>query len=348
MTESLWYCYSDGGFFMTPVTLSLVLCFLNGQPADAPATFPEQPLKAALAQAKEQDKLIVAEFWTYHGEPSHSYAEKTLSTPAVRTWLGNHAAGCRINFNFNRSLRTRFHVIETPTVLLLDTKLQIWAKLKGAHPPEKVVEKLEEGRRIREAFLEAQKAIAGNPQDAAVHLALTRGYIQMGNPESAEKALREFHRLDPLGTIGCHEKLAFDIGYIHHLRRRDSEAERLYRLSAEWARTGRKDIRASVLYFLASLQMRSDQYDKAIAVLELLLDEFKKLPESSEEIFVPHRSEVLYVLALQYMQHTKTPEKGKKMLETIAEQYAGRFAEAAEHYLRHIEMEGLEGVRKKR
>jgi tetratricopeptide (TPR) repeat protein len=295
------------------------------------AAFPTTPLKPAVEAARAENRLVVAEFWTFNAEPSRSYAQKILSQPPVMAWVEEHARGARVNADFNRKLSADFHVQELPTLLVMDSTAQVWGRITGPRRPEEIVKELGAILADREAFAEAQKALAAKPDDAAALAKLVTGFIRQEKPKEAEEALLRLRAADPTGAVACHEALAFAIAdAILEPRRNIPEAIRLFKVAADWAERGKKEIRENALFRLANLKLLEGDFSAAAKLLELLLAESPRFPD---------RSKALYVLGLVYVRDLKDKAKGKTILLDLAKHYADRFSVAAEKLLESIALE---------
>jgi len=290
-----------------------------------PVSFPKTALKPAIKEAQRTHKLILVEFWTFNTEPSRSYSEKVLGTPTVLNWLAAHALGARVNFDFNASLCKRFFVKEVPTLLLLDEKLRVWARITGSRRPAEIVRELDRALKERAAFRRALKVLKENPKDGAALLDLYRGYLRQENAKQAEAALLKLKDVDPEGKLLPPAEGAFDIAArILEPRRQTNQAIRLFTRAAEWARKRNPEVRRDALFRLANLKLLEGEPDTAAKLLELLLSEFKRFPD---------RSKALYVLGLIYVRDLKETKKGKKVLIEVRDRYADRFSLAAERLL---------------
>lgn len=322
-------------------------CFfmvLNAAAAESEAiapvqAFPRTALKKAQPQAQSAQRFLLVEFWTYNTPESRVFHKKVLSNPKVLTWLNQHAVGARINFDFNKRLRTHFHVKDLPSVLLLDGDLRIWGRAAGAIKPDSLIKTLEKGRAMRDAFLAAQKKLKQSPNDPAQLLALVKGYIHQEDGKTAQSHLMQLCKVDPGFQSGPLEKLAFDIGHVLDGRHQNVQAKKSYHLAATWAKNRNHAVRAASLYHLAVLQLRTKQPDKAMQLLELLLDEFDPMPKATEALFIPKRSEVMYVLATQYIKDANDMSRGVALLKKVVNNYGDRFSEAAEKLLALTELQ---------
>ncbi len=290
-----------------------------------PTEFPVVALKPALEMAREQQRFVLAEFWTYTAEPSRSYARKVLSRPAVLQWLGKCAVGARVNADFNKKLRTRFAVKDLPTLLLFDADLRLWCRITGPRKPKEIVTELEAARADHRAFYEAQAILQTTPRDSRALAAQVTGYLRQENAEQAEKALMELRTADPDGTAACQEKLAFAIAdQILEPRGDLPGAIRLFALAADWSRTGKRELRQKAVFRLANLKLREGEYEKTVELLELLLKESKEFPD---------RSKAMFVLGTTYVRQLKNYKKGRVILQQLVKQHADRWAVEAEKFL---------------
>ena len=305
---------------LTPL-VSVVLCAGS-------ALFPATALKPALAEARDGDRLVVAEFWTFGAEPSRSYRTKELSRPEVLAFLENHAVGARVNADFNPSLKKRYFVKELPTVLLLDGNAVLWGRVTGAVPAPKLVERLEDARKERAAFFAARRTLEQSPGDAAALLAIFKGYLRREEADKAEEALTNLRRADPEAETARPEELAFAIAAEILEPRRDlANAVRLYAQAADWARSGNREIRSAALFHVANLKLAAGEPQVTAEVLRLLLEEFPRFPD---------RSKALYVLGLTYVRELKQPDKGEPYLKEARDSYSDRFSEAAATLLENL------------
>ena len=305
--------------------MTLVFCVLLGAAQAPPVEFPATALKPALAEAQAADRLVVAEFWTMKTEPSRSYRARTLSSPAVLAWLAAHGVGARVNLDFNAKICAQLAVVDVPTLLVLDSDARVWGRIAGEKKPEEIVAELEAARVARAAFAAAEATLASAPEDAAALRARVEGLLRNENPAEAEKALLHLARVSR-ETRG-REALALRIGNLYFLARKDAAARRVYMQAADWARGGDWSVRPPAVIALAAIELRGNRPDSAVRLLEVLLDESDRFPE---------RSQALFVLGETYLTKLRDRAKAKEILRRLSENYADRYAQAAQTLLRYI------------
>jgi hypothetical protein len=311
--------------------LTLAIACLLGAPADA---FPVTPLRAAVETARQENRLVLAEFWTFDAEPSRSYAAKVLGQEPVLVWLAAHGIGARVNTDFNKKLAERFVIKETPTLLVLDGQLALWGRIAGPRSPQDIAAALAAIVADRRAFLEAQERLPGDPANAVELSKLLRGYVRQENGREAEAILGRLRAADPAGAATRPEVLAFAIGdAIYEPRKQLDEAIRVYYQAAEWAKSRNREIREQALFRLANLKLFAHEPEKTVELLELLLKESPEFPE---------RSKAMYVLGITCCKEFGPEardriEKGKKILAELGDTYADRFAVEAEKFLDSID-----------
>lgn len=302
---------------------------------ETPGEFPKTPLKLAIEEAKAQNRLVVAEFWTMKTEPSRSYAKTALAAPPVLAWLGQHGVGARVNADFNKKLCAQLSVVDLPTLLVLDADLALWARIEGERKPADIAAELEAARNARAAFAQAETTLKDTPDDIAALRTRIDGLIRREDPVEAEKTLMRCANTDA-GRLG-REDLALRVGNLYYLKRLDKEATRVLLLAADWARGGNKEARPQAIVALAAIELRANKPDKAVEILELLLKEFDRFPD---------RSKALFMLGETYLNKLEARAKAKEVLLRLRDNYADRFSEAAKSLLSYIELldKGLIGT----
>jgi len=81
---------------------------------------------------------------------------------------------------------------------------------------------------------------------------------------------------------------------------------------------------------LAAIELRGNRPDSAVRLLEVLLDESDRFPE---------RSQALFVLGETYLTKLRDRAKAKEILRRLSENYADRYAQAAQTLLRYIALQ---------
>ena len=96
---------------------ALAVFLLAVLPADVP--FADLDYAAALAKAKEQQKLLIVDFTASRCGPCKRMEAKTWPAAEVEAWLGQNAIAIQVDVDQEKKLAQQFKVTAMPTVVVL-------------------------------------------------------------------------------------------------------------------------------------------------------------------------------------------------------------------------------------
>lgn len=127
----------------------VALSFLAGC-AGEPSKDKDSSLDAALARAKAENKVVVADFYTDWCHWCKVLDEKTWKDPKVEAWLKDKVVFIKLDAEKEVQAAKRYYVRSYPQIAFIKPDGSLLGKIEGFKPPE-------------EFLKEAETILAGKP-----------------------------------------------------------------------------------------------------------------------------------------------------------------------------------------
>ena len=232
---------------------------------------------AALGQAKDSGKRVLAYFYTGGSEMCEKFEEGVLSDAEVVSAASAFVC-VRVNASAQTEAAAKFDVRGVPTVLVLDRQGGELARVSGLAERATLLTQLEEGlSRSRGMTLrEARELAAKDPADVEANWRVAQAYLNDGREELADPYLRNVIGYDEEDRYRHTADAMFALGFcLGHRSKHGGAAYCMEHLLARWPDFKDKD---KALYCLGLSQLATGQRDRGRAALERLIHE---CPQSS-------------------------------------------------------------------
>ena len=241
-------------------------------------------LPAALGQAKDSGKQVLAYFYMGGSEMCEEFEEGVLSDAEVVSAYSAFVC-VRVNASAQTEAAAKFDVRGAPTVLVLDKQGGELARVSGLAEKAMLLAPLRAGleqstegwSRSRGMTLrEARELAAKDPADVEVNWRVAQAYLNDGREELADPYLRNIIGHDDENHYGHTADAIFALGFcLGHRGKHGGAAYCMEHLLARWPDFKDKD---KALYCLGLSQLAMGERGKGRAALERLIHE---CPQSS-------------------------------------------------------------------
>ena len=232
-------------------------------------------LPAALKEAKDSGKRVLAYFYTGGSETCQKFEEGVLANAEV---VGSASAfvSVRVNAAAQAEAAAKFDVRGAPTVLVLDGHGGELARVSGLAEKATLLARLVDGLSNKMTLRKAQQLAANNPADVEANWRVAQAYLDSGREEMADPYLRNVIGHDDENRYGHTADAMFALGFcLGHRGKHGGSAYCMEHLLARWPDFKDKD---KALYCLGLSQLATGQRDEGRATLERLT---KECPQSS-------------------------------------------------------------------
>ena len=227
-------------------------------------------LPAALGQAKDSGKQVLAYFYTGGSETCEKFEEGVLSDAEVVS--AARAFVCvRVNASAQTESATKFDVRGAPTVLVLDKQGGELARVSGLTDKATLIARLTDGQSANMTLREARELATKDPADVEANWRVAQVYLNDGREELADPYLRNVIGHDDENRYGHTADATFALGFcLGHRGKHGGAAYCMEHLLARWPDFKDKD---KALYCLGLSQLAMGERGKGRAALERLIHE---------------------------------------------------------------------------
>jgi TolA-binding protein len=232
-------------------------------------------LPAALKEAKDSGKRVLAYFYTGGSETCQKFEEGVLADTEV-VGAASAFVSVRVNVAAHAEAAAKFDVRGAPTVLVLDAQGGELARVSGLAEKATLLSRLVDGLSSKMTLREAQQLAEKNPTDVEANWRLAQAYLDSGREELADPHLRNVISHDDENRYGHTADAMFALGFcLGHRGKHGGAAYCMEHLLARWPDFKDKD---KALYCLGLSRLATGQRDEGRATLERLI---KECPQSS-------------------------------------------------------------------
>jgi thioredoxin-like negative regulator of GroEL len=232
-------------------------------------------LPAALKEANDSGKRVLAYFYTSGSETCQKFEEGVLADTEVVGSAGAFVS-VRVNAAAQTDVAAKFDVRGAPTVLVLDKQGGELARVSGLAEKATLLTRLVDGLSNKMTLREAQQLAAKNPADVEANWRVAQACLDSGREELADPYLRNVVGHDEENRYGHTADAMFALGFcLGHRGKYGGSAYCMEHLLARWPDFKDKD---KALYCLGLSQLATGQRDEGRATLERLTQE---CPQSS-------------------------------------------------------------------
>ena len=172
----------------------------------------EGSLEQALAQAKQDRKLVFVDVGAYWCPPCHELDEKVFTQPEFGEWLGSRMIALHIDAEKGEGpeLVERYHVQAYPTMLVLEASGVEKGRVVDfveAGPLQLELDGIAKGGNTLDALT---KAVERDPEDLEARYRLAHAYTLAAKREEADSVFAGLVAADPDNAKGYASKVFYD------------------------------------------------------------------------------------------------------------------------------------------
>lgn len=146
--------------------IALLIGFAIALPVLADAPFEDISYPAALKKARENDKIVIIDFYTTWCGPCKMLDRRTWPDEDVRKWLDKHAVCMKVDAEVSKEFARRFKVRAYPTIVFIKADGSVLDSIVGFRTPRDFLEEAEGALTGKDALTRAREAFeAGDTED---------------------------------------------------------------------------------------------------------------------------------------------------------------------------------------
>ncbi|HPF37670.1 MAG TPA: thioredoxin family protein [Phycisphaerae bacterium] len=188
--------------------------------ADAP--FEDLSYPAAVKKAKENEKIVLIDFYTTWCGPCKMLDRRTWPDANVQKWLAKHAVCIKVDAEASREFAAKFKVRAYPTIIFVNPEGKVLDRIVGYRGPEAFIEAAEGALSGKDALTRAKEAFeSGDTNDPMRRGDYAQKLVDLGEYQKAlEHYLWCFDHGEQhsIGYGGV--RVSFLLGYIKDLGER--------------------------------------------------------------------------------------------------------------------------------
>lgn len=116
--------------------------------AAMPAIFDQRGYQSALADASQNDRLLVVKFTAHWCGPCRQMDATTLVDPGIEQWFKENAIAAMVDVDSDRDLAAQFKINSIPTLVAIRSGREV-SRVSGYLDSEQMIEWLYKANRLR-------------------------------------------------------------------------------------------------------------------------------------------------------------------------------------------------------